>query len=90
MDVLNFKILKYYHKQLKNFLKNIQEKATYKAGKNITIDNNVISATVPDNIATIEYVDTNIASTVEYVDNANRATSGILNVFYSNITWQDE
>jgi hypothetical protein len=45
---------------------------------------------VPDNIATVEYVDTNIASTVEYVDNANRATSGILNVFYSNITWQDE
>lgn len=90
MDVLNFKILKYYHKQLKNFLKKMQEKATYKAGKNITIDNNVISATVPDNIATVEYVDTNIASTVEYVDNANRATSGILNVFYSNITWQDE
>lgn len=79
MDVLNFKILKYYHKQLKDFLKNIQEKATYKAGKNITINNNVISATVPDNIAT-----------VEYVDNANRATSGILNIFYSNITWQDE
>ena len=66
MSYLNLQGLIYYHSKIKDYFNNIPEVQMYTAGENITIEDNVISAVVPEvdlsGYATEAYVDQEIAN----------------------------
>lgn len=66
MSYLNLQGLIHYHSKIKDYFNNIPEVQIYTAGENITIENNVISAVVPEvdlsGYATEAYVDQEIAN----------------------------
>lgn len=66
MSYLNLQGLIHYHSKIKDYFNNIPEVQMYTAGENITIEDNVISAVVPEidlsGYATEAYVDQEIAN----------------------------
>lgn len=79
MSYLNLQGLIHYHSKIKDYISEIKDAITnipdvqiYTAGENITIENNVISAIVPEvdlsGYATEQWVDDNYERKHEYVD----------------------
>lgn len=104
MSYLNLQGLIHYHSKIEKRFNSLPEVQIYTAGENIVIENNVVSAIIPevnlDGYATEQWVkeqnyltehqDISNKVDIEDFQEATHVTSAALNLFHQINSWQNE